>query len=126
MRLQQALPPHLDEILLIDQACGLNHTFIEQDGTVHGFLAHWPEPWPKATPPLDGKVEVLAGDQAMFRLNTMDEARAYLYGVLMGFCGGDIDALLSRLTELKDATPLEQSRELHKMGWCPVWESIRK
>ena len=117
----EGVPDDLDLMLRLDEACGFNHTVITQDGAVHGFLAHHPRPWPKTDPRSDGSIEIYGGDQLLFKVQAVAEAGAYLYGVLVGFCGGDLGEAVQRLTELGGADPYKRMVELHKLGWCPIW-----
>lgn len=118
-----SIPQDLEMMLRIDEACGFNHSVVDSDGTVYGWAAHTPPVWLKVPPPADGWIEICAGDQWMFKVRTMAEAESYIYGVLMGFCGGDFERIERCLMAMKDADTYARMIELHKLGWCPIWNS---
>ncbi len=118
-----SIPEDLEMMLCIDEACGFNHSVVGSDGTVYGWSAHTPPVWLKVPPPADGLIEICAGDQLMFKVKTMAEAKSYIYGVLVGFCGGDFERIEQCLTAMNNADPYARMTELHKLGWCPIWNS---
>ena len=120
----QRVPDDLDLMLRIHEACGFSTSIIDLDGTVYGWAANTSPKMSKVEPPRAGLIEVWDGEAFLFKVATMAEARAFVYGMIMAFCGGNVEGLTKQLNEWKNLDADECGIELHKLGWCPIWNRI--
>ena len=65
--------------------------------------------------------DVYEGEHRTMRFGTEQEVKAFLLGNLLGFTGLDVLAAKEALLELTENDPYRRSAELHKSGWCPIW-----
>lgn len=132
------VPDNLDEIIELLNAVGLSFSVIEPDGTAYGWMTTERNTSPDGSATLwfglvrdgdkfrfdvsEGQVyDVYEGEHQMMRFGTEQEVKAFLLGNLLGFTGLDARAAKEALLELTEDDPYRRSAELHKSGWCPIW-----
>ena len=117
-------PYQLDQLLDALREVALYFTVVEPNGIIHSRLPQEPleEECTHVGVTAGGVYEVSGGDQIMHRFQTSAEANAFLAGVLMGFTGSDAHTVQSEAMTLTEVDPYQRSAELHKSGWCPIWD----
>ena len=128
----------LDDILEALNSVGLGFSVIEPDGIAHGWMTTernvkadgseslWfglrrEGDYFKFDVPEAQSFEVYEGEHQMLCLDTEAEVKAFLLGNLLGFTGLDVRQTREAVQGLAEVDPYRRSAELHKSGWCPIW-----
>lgn len=128
----------LDQILEALDSVGLSFSVIKPDGTTHGWMTMVRNTNPDGSTSLwsgltqDGNqfkfdvsesqaFDVYDGEHLLLRLDTEKEVKAFLLGNLVGFTGLDVRETKAAVRKLAEDDPYRRSVELHKSGWCPIW-----
>ena len=128
----------LNEIVELLNSIGLSFSVIEPNGTAHGWMTTERNTVSDGSATLrfglvrdgdtsrfdvaeDQVYDVYEGEHRMMRFGTEQEVKAFLLGNLLGFTGLDVRAAKEALLELTESDPYRRSAELHKSGWCPIW-----
>ena len=128
----------LDEILEALNAAGLGFSVVEPDGLAHGWMTTERHVNPDGSVSLwfglsqyegqfrfaapDGQVfDIYGGDQRMLRLDTEQEVKAFLLAYLLCFTGLDVRETENAVRTMAEQDPYRRAAELHKLGWCPIW-----
>ena len=128
----------LDEILEALNSAELAFSVVEPDGFTHGWMTTerhvnsdgsvslWfglrqdAEQFRFAVP--QGQVfDIYGGEHRMLRLDTEQEVKAFLLGYLRCFTGLDVRETREAARPLVEEDPYRRTAELHKLGWCPIW-----
>ena len=113
------VPYHLDEILDALQEAVLCFSVIGPNGDVHGWLTTI-RGCTKIEVPEGHLFDIYGGDQLMLRVETLQEAKAFLLGNLMGVTGSDVQEMKATASTLTEIDPHVRAIELHK-AVCPIW-----
>lgn len=128
----------IDQILEALGAAGLAFSVIEPDGIAHGWMTTERNVNPDGSLGLwnglkrdgdrfrfdasgDQVFDVYEGEHRMLRLETEQEVKAFLQGNLLGFTGLDVRETKQAVQKLTETDPHRRAAELHKSGWCPIW-----
>ncbi len=128
----------LDQILQALDAAGLAFSVIEPDGIARGWMTTERNVNPDGSlglwyglkregerfrfdAPEDQVFDVYEGEHRVLRLGTEQEVKAFLLGNLLGFTGLDVPETKQAVQELTETDPYRRAAELHKSGWCPIW-----
>ncbi len=128
----------LDDILEALSLVGLSFSVIEPDGIAHGWMTTERNVNADGLESLwfglkregdgfrfdvsDGQLfDVYQGEHRMLRLDTETEVKAFLLGNLLGFTGLDVRQTKEAVQALAEDDPYRRGVELHKSGWCPIW-----
>ena len=128
----------LDSILEALDLAGLGFSVIEPDGTAHGWMTTDRNTASDGSVSLwfglkrdgdrfrfevsEGQVfDVYGGEHRMLRLETEQEVKAFLLGHLLGLTGRDVQEVTEAVRTLAEEDSYRRGVELHKSGWCPIW-----
>jgi hypothetical protein len=128
----------LDEILDALAEAGFSFSVIEPDGITHGWMTTEKNTQKDGSVSLwfglihegdcfrfdvseDQVFDVYEGECRMLRLETEKEVKAFLLGHLMGFTGRSVQEVTEAVQAMAEDDPYRRCAELHKSGWCPIW-----
>ncbi len=128
----------LEQILDALNSVGLSFSVIEPDGITHGWMTTERNINSDSSVSLwfglkregddfkfdvsdDQVFDIYEGEHRTLRLETEQEVKAFLLGNLMGFTGRDVKGIKEAVEKLLEDDPYQRGAELHKSGWCPIW-----